>query len=392
MAELHSKWIMHLDIDAFFASVEQYDQPEYRGKPVVVGALPGNRGVVATCSYEARKYGIRSAMPISEAYRRCPDAIYLRPNMDRYVAISQQVMITLGDISPVVEPASIDEAYIDISGLERLTGTPEEIGRLTKLTILEKVGLNSSVGIGPNRLIAKLASEHQKPDGLVVIRPDQVQDFLDPMPVSNLRGVGPKTHGGLQQLDIYTVEQLRTHSLEQLQKHFGSKGGQHLYDQARGIASDRVGTQGGRQSISKETTFNQDETDPQRLREHLRALASEVGYIARRKGLKGKVVTLKIRLEDFTTFTRQRTIDEASNVDGKIFGVAWNLYQQSGFTGYPVRLIGVGISEWGESSRQDDLFDTPDGKEREEKLYTILDDVVEKFGKGKISMGLKKKD
>ncbi len=267
-------------------------------------------------------------MPISEAYRRCPDANYLRPNMDRYSEISQQVMFALGDISPVVEPVSIDEAYVDISGLERLMGSPEEIGRLAKQTILEKVGLSSSVGIGPNRLIAKLASEHQKPDGLVVIRSEQVLDFLDPMPVSNLRGVGPKAQSGLQQLGIYTVAHLKTYTLELLQKHFGKKGGQHLYDQARGIASDHVGSQSGRQSISKETTFNQDETDPQRLRERLRILASEVGYIARRKGLKGRVVTLKIRLKGFRTYTRQRTINEASNVDGKIFGVAWNLYQK----------------------------------------------------------------
>ncbi len=383
---------MHLDLDAFFASVEQYDQPEYRGKPVVVGALPGNRGVVSTCSYEARKYGIRSAMPISEAYRRCPDANYLRPNMDRYSEISQQVMFALGDISPVVEPVSIDEAYVDISGLERLMGSPEEIGRLAKQTILEKVGLSSSVGIGPNRLIAKLASEHQKPDGLVVIRSEQVLDFLDPMPVSNLRGVGPKAQSGLQQLGIYTVAHLKTYTLELLQKHFGKKGGQHLYDQARGIASDHVGSQSGRQSISKETTFNQDETDPQRLRERLRILASEVGYIARRKGLKGRVVTLKIRLKGFRTYTRQRTINEAANVDSKIFEVAWNLYQISGLIGPPVRLIGVGISDWGESTHQDDLFDAPEKREREERLYATLDDVTEKFGKGKISMGLKQKD
>ena len=170
MAEPPIKWIMHLDLDAFFASVEQHDQPEYRGKPVVVGALPGNRGVVATCSYEARRYGIRSAMPISEAHRRCPDAIYLRPNMDRYAAVSEQVMVALSDISPVVEQVSIDEAYINISGLERLVGTLEEIGSLTKHTILERIGLSCSVGIGPNRLIAKLASEHKKPNGLVVIR------------------------------------------------------------------------------------------------------------------------------------------------------------------------------------------------------------------------------
>ena len=390
MTELPPRWIMHLDMDAFFASVEQRDNPEYRGKPVVVGAMPGRRGVVSTCSYEARKYGIRSAMPISEAYRRCPDAIYLRPDMARYSAVSKQVMLALGDISPVVEPVSIDEAYIDISGMERLIGEPEEIGRLTKQKILEQVGLNCSVGIGPNRLIAKLGSEYQKPDGLVVIRPEQVQAFLDPMPVSNLRGVGPKAKQELERLGVYTVEQLKTYSLEVLQGYFGDKGGQHLYHQARGIALDQVGNQTGRQSISKETTFNEDVTDQGQLRECLRGLAAEVGQTARRKGLKGQLVTMKIRLEGFETHTRQRKIREATNADGAILNTAWELFQGSGFVGRSVRLIGLGISEWGNSGPMGDLFDDPEEREREERLYSTLDDVTEKFGKGKLSLGLKK--
>jgi len=392
MVKLPSRWIMHLDMDAFFASVEQRDNPEYRGKPVVVGAMPGHRGVVSTCSYEARKYGIRSAMPISEAYRRCPGATYLRPDMASYSAVSKQVMFALGDISPVVEPISIDEAYIDISGMERLIGDPEEIGLLTKQKIQEQVGLNCSVGIGPNRLIAKLASEHQKPDGLVVIRPEQVQAFLDPMPASNLRGVGPKTRREIELLGVYTVEQLKTYSLEVLQGYFGNKGGQHLYNQARGIASDQVGTNVGRQSISKETTFNEDVTDQRQLKECLRGLAAEVGKTARRKGLKGQVVTMKIRLEGFETYTRRRKIREATNADGLILNTAWELYQGSGFTGQAVRLIGLGISEWGNSEPMGDLFDDPDEREREERLYATMDEVTEKLGEGKISLGLRKRD
>jgi DNA polymerase-4 len=390
MATSPQKWIMHLDMDAFFASVEQHDHPEYQGRPVVVGALPGRRGVVSTCSYEARKYGIRSAMPISEAHRRCPDAVYLRPDMNRYVAVSRQVMGLLGDISPVVEPVSIDEAYVDISGLERLMGSPEEIGRFTKQKIREETGLTCSVGIGLNRLIAKLASEHRKPDGLVVVRPEEVQAFLDPMPVSNLRGVGAKTRQGLERLGIHTVAQLRACSQELLQTHFGKKGGSYLYHQARGIASDRVGNPAGRQSISKETTFNRDTTDQQRLRESLRELAAEVGQIARRKGLRGQVVTLKIRLQDFETHVRQLKIAEATNADGRIFSTAWELYQSSGFAGRAVRLIGVGISEWGEGARQEDLFDSGENRKREEDLYATLDRVNEKFGDGVLLRGMKK--
>ncbi len=390
MPELHPRWIMHLDMDAFFASVEQRDHPEYRGRPVVVGAMPGRRGVVSTCSYEARKYGIHSAMPISEAYRRCPDAIYLRPDMAHYAAVSKQVMLALGDISPVVEPASIDEAYIDISGMERLIGTPKEIGRLTRQKIQQQVELNCSVGIGPNRLIAKLASEYKKPDGLVVIQPEQVQAFLDPMPVSNLRGVGPKARQELEPLGVYTVAQLKTYSLEVLQGYFGNKGGQHLYNQARRIAFDQVGAKGGRQSISKESTFNKDETDQRQIRERMRVLAAEVGQTARRKGLKGQVVAIKIRLDGFETRTRQRKTSAATNADSTILNTAWELYQGSGFAGRPVRLIGLGISEWADSEPMGDLFDDPDEQEREECLYATMDNVSEKFGEGKLSLGLKR--
>ena len=390
MEERSNRWVMHLDMDAFYASVEQRDNPEYRGKPLVVGAIPGKRGVVATCSYEARKYGLRSAMPISEAYRRCPDAIYLRPDMDRYVVASRGVMLVLDEISPVVEPVSIDEAYLDISGLERLLGTPEDIGRLTKQKIRAKVGLTCSVGIGPNRLIAKLASDIRKPDGLVVVRREQIRDFLDPMPVSNLRGVGRQTVKLLDRLNIQTVAQLRAYSLESLQGHFGEKGGQHLYDQARGIASDRVGVQAGRQSISKETTFDEDETDQQRIRERLRLLATEVGHIARSMSLKGRVVTLKIRLDGFETHTRRRKISVATNADREISRIAWELYHASGYVDRPVRLIGVGISDWSEGEPMGDLFDAPEERERRVRLYATLDKVTERFGEGKLSLGLKK--
>ncbi len=391
MAEHPAKWIMHLDMDAFFASVEQRDHPEYQGKPVVVGARPGRRGVVSTCSYEARKYGIRSAMPISEAHRRCPDAIYLRPDMKRYIEVSRQVMQALDEISPVVEPVSIDEAYVDVSGMERLIGPPQEIGRLTKEKIRQRTGLNCSVGIGPNRLIAKLASEHQKPDGLFVVRPEQVQAFLDPMPVSNLRGVGKQTEKILTRLNIHTVAQLRARSLEELQQALSSKGGQGLYNQARGIASDRVGNAAGRQSISKETTFNEDVSDQQKLRDHLRRLSAEVGYSTRKKGLKGQVVTLKIRLEGFETHTRQRKISEATNTDSTIFKTAWDLYQESGHADRPVRLIGLGISEWGEGvPQQEDLFAVPEDRAQEERLYKTLDSVTEKYGEGKITRGVRK--
>ncbi len=220
-----SRQVMHVDMDAFFAAIEQRDHPEYRGRPVVVGARPGGRGVVATASYEARRYGVGSAMPISEAYRRCPHAVYLRPDLERYGAVSRQVMVILEQVSPLVEPVSIDEAYLDISGLERLCGRPERIATRIKEEVRAELGLTLSVGIGPNRLIAKLASDYRKPDGLTWVRPDQVQAFLDPMPVARLRGVGTRSQERMHRLGVQRVEQLRGYALEDLQRHFGAKGG-----------------------------------------------------------------------------------------------------------------------------------------------------------------------
>jgi DNA polymerase-4 len=384
--------VMHVDMDAFFASVEQRDYPEYRGRPVVVGALPGGRGVVATCSYEARTFGIHSAMPISEAHRRCPDAVYLRPRMKCYARVSRQVMQALEGVSPVVEPVSIDEAYVDISGLDRLIGSPEEIGRKTKTDIRGLVGLTASVGIGPNRLIAKLASDYRKPDGLTVVLPDAVAGFLGPMPVGNLRGVGPQTRKIADRLGIRRVAQLRGYPLELLKMHFGDKAGVALYEQARGMASAAVGARSARKSISKETTFDADVSDERLLRTTLRELASQVGRTARREGLTGALVTLKIRLAGFETHSRQRRLQVQTNRDGEIFRAGWDLYRSSNFVGRPVRLIGVGISGWKARNAQTDLFVDPDKQAREKKLYDTLDTVTDLFGEGKLSLGMGRRD
>ena len=383
--------VMHVDMDAFFASVEQHENPHYRGRPLIVGALPGGRGVVATCSYEARAFGIHSAMPISEAYRRCPDGIYLRPRMRRYASISRRVMQALQDISPVVEPVSVDEAYVDISGLRRLIGSPEEIGRKTKATIRAAVGLSASVGIGPNRLIAKLASDYRKPDGLTVVLADAVENFLGPMPVGNLRGVGPQTRKIADRIGIRRVEQLQGYPLELLQMHFGDKAGVSLYRQARGMASAVVGMRDSRKSISKETTFGADVTDERLLRTTLRTLASQVGRTARREGLSGILVTLKIRLTGFETHSRQLRLRFQTDSDGEIFRAGWELYRSSEFVGRPVRLIGVGISGWNAQDTQADLFVDSDKQAREKKIYATLDLVGDLFGEGKLSRGVARK-
>ena len=394
MTPPHTKkrWIGHADLDAFYASVEQRDCPEYRDQAVVVGALPGHRGVVAAANYQARAFGIRSAMPIAEAYRRCPDAVYLRPDMAKYVRVSQEIFQTLGTLTPVVEPVSIDEAYLDLTGLERLLGPPEDIGREIKRRIFEGTGLRASVGIGPNRLIAKLASEHGKPDGLMVVHPDEVLDFLAPMPVATLRGVGRQTQKIFSRLGIETVSQLRAIPLQYLEEQLGKKAAASFRDQALGIASAEVVPGRGRKSISKETTFEEDVRNQDILHDVLRGLAAEVAATARGENLSGSVVTLKIRFVGFETHTRQRTIPVPTHDERVILREAWALFLRGDLPRKPVRLIGVGISAWQQAeSQQVDLFDQPRERARDQRLLETIDRAADRFGKGILQLGYKRK-
>jgi len=381
-----AKLILHIDMDAFFAAVEQRDHPEYRERPVIVGALPGERGVVSTCSYEARRYGIHSAMPISFAYQRCPQGIYVRPNMALYAAVSDQVMAILDRFSPLVEPISIDEAFLDITGLEKLFGEPPAIGRLVKESIARELKLSASVGIGPNRLIAKLASDWEKPDGLTIIAPDQVDEWLAPMPVKRLRGVGPKFQQALARLGIRTVGQLRAWPRPSLVENFGEKGAETLYRQARGQASDVVGVSWERKSISKEITFNEDQDDVETLRAAMLELAAAVGCGARREEKTGRVITLKIRLAGFETHTRQVGLDCATAGDRTIFREAWRLYEKSGFAGRKVRLLGIGLS--GFASEECGQMDMPFASDkRDEKIFAAVDRLTQKYGRRTIGLG-----
>jgi len=381
-----------MDLDAFFASCEQWEHPEYKGRPVVVGALPVHRGVVAAASYEARRFGIRSAMPISEAWRRCPYAVFLRPDMDKYRRVSRQVFQVLETMTPAVESASIDEAYLDVTGLEKLVGPPETIGREIKHRIFAETGLTASVGIGPNRLIAKLGSEYHKPDGLTVVPEKQVLDFLAPMPVSNLRGLGRQTQKVFTRLGISTVAQLRAVPLPLLQQDLGEKAAESFHRQAFGIASDQVVPGRRRKSISKETTFEADVNDHAVLHDTLRALAADVAGTARREGLSGSVVTLKIRFEGFETHTRQLKRSAQTHDERDILKTAWQLFLGSKLPKKPVRLIGVGISSWEESQpAQADLFEKPEQGNSNQRLLETIDDVTEKFGKGMLQVGVSRK-
>jgi DNA polymerase-4 len=301
-------------------------------------------------------------------------------------------MAVLRTLSPLVEPVSVDEAFLDISGLERLVGSPQQIGERAKQGISAATGLTASVGIGPNRLIAKLASDHGKPNGLTIVGHDQVQGFLDPMPVSRLRGVGRRTLPRLERLGIRSVAELRRCSRERLEEHFGRQAALSLFRQARGEASDRVITDRQRKSISKETTFGQDVADGKLLRDALRALSEEVGRIARREHLQGRVVNLKIRFAGFETYSRQHRLAAATNSDRRIFTEAWKLYLNGKLPMKPVRLIGVGLSEWAsEEGHQLDLFADPEDVRREQRLFAAMDRVAERFGRGKLQLGLPRK-
>jgi DNA polymerase IV len=378
--------VMHLDMDAFFAAIEQRDCPEYQGLPVIVGALPGTRGVVSTCSYEARVFGVRSAMPISEAYRRCPQAIFLRPDMRRYQSVSKSVMQILSSISPVVEPVSVDEAFLDITGLEGLFGQPEEIGRLAQERIRSRLSLSSSVGIGPNRLIAKLASDFKKPGGLTVVPADHVLEFLEPMPVGKLSGVGKVLERSCQELGISTIGDLRCRGLSELQKHFGEKTGASLFERSQGIASNQVGGVEPRKSISREVTFETDTSDQSQLHDTLLELSCDVGRMARLEGVRGRVVTVKIRLKSFRTHTRQRRLSVSTDSDRDIFREGWGLYQSSGYAGKSIRLIGVGVSEL--ETPPPSAGPLPDPKaSREKRLFEVVDRINDRHGRHSIHLG-----
>jgi DNA polymerase-4 len=386
------RWIAHMDLDAFFASCEQQEHPEYQGRPVVVGAQPGQRGVVAAASYEARRHGIRSAMPIAEAYRRCPDAIFVRPDLNKYREYSRLVFQILETLAPGIEAASIDEAYMDISGLEKLIGPPETIGREIKRRIHAGTGLTASVGIGPNRLIAKLGSDYRKPDGLTIVAPGQVLDFLAPMPVANLRGLGRQTLKIFNRLGIKTVEQLRTTPLQRLQQQLGEKAATSFSQQALGIASDAIQTGHRRKSISKETTFGADIRDNNVLHDTLRSLSADVARTARREGLSGIVVTLKVRFEGFETCTRQYKRSVPTHDEREMLKTAWRLFLDGKLPDKPVRLIGIGISGWEQDQpTQADLFSQPGQQEDSTCVLNTIDAVSEKFGKPLLQVGVPRK-
>ncbi len=382
------KTILHVDLDAFFASVEQRDNPKLRGKPVVVGADPkagAGRGVVSTCSYEARKFGIHSAMPISKAYQLCPGAIFVPPDFKKYNQASQAVFKIFYDFTPHIEGISIDEAFLDATTSAHLFGGAVETAKRLKERVRTEVGLTASVGIAPVKFVAKIASDLCKPDGLLEIAEGQIVEFLSPLKIERLWGVGPKTAEILHGRGIETIGELAKISLVDLRKDLGESA-EHLFNLAHGIDGRKVVEQTDIKSVSHEHTFEKDTGDFQEILAILLSLCEQVSRRLRKSGLKGRTITVKIRLRGFETYTRARTLPERTNFADVIFGTAKEILGKFFKTGMKLRLIGVKVNHFADAYIQESLFSDP-VNDRREKIHSVVDVIKNKFGEDAIRRG-----
>lgn len=380
--------IIHLDMDAFFASVEVREHPELEGLPVVVGGPSATRGVVAAANYVARRYGIHSAMPMSQATALCPTLKIMSVNMPLYVSVSRQIHEIFNRYTPDIEPLSLDEAFLDVSGSLRLFGSAAEIARRIKQDIRQELKLVASAGVAPNKFVAKIASDIDKPDGFVVVEEAQVQAFLDPLPIKRIWGVGKKTEQKLLNYGISTIEDIRRQTPRWMQDRFG-KNGEQIYQLAHGRDRRRVVPDSRAKSISSETTFVEDISDRNTLSGWLINLTEQVAARLREKELTARTVNIKIRFQDFNTVIRSKSLGESTAQTQKIWQAVKALYDQTLPAGaVEVRLLGVGVSGFEEENQQQgDLFS-------EDIKYDSLDEVSDRinqrFGKLKIHRGWKK--
>lgn len=378
--------IIHVDMDAFFAAVEVRDNPAYKGKPVIIGGDPhrDTRSVVSTASYEARKYGVHSAMPLLHAYRLCPHGIFLRGNMAKYGEVSREIMAIFSRYTPLVEPLSVDEAFLDVSGCQGLFGSPREIALAIQKDIETELALTASVGVAPNKFLAKLASDLKKPRGLTIIRPGEVEAVLAPLPVGKIWGVGEKTAVKLRELGIDTIGQLAKLPEKYLTATFG-KLGASLWSLARGEDQRPVDTSRAAKSISRETTFATDVTDEEQLRTVILELADDVACSLRASQLLATLVTVKIRYGNFETITRQGPLLAPACLTGPIYSKALALLAKVKNLSRGVRLVGVGSGGLIASveNRQLSLFDDQE-LVREEKITQVIDKVSARYGSGAI--------
>ena len=435
------RWIMHVDMDAFFASIEQLDHPDYKGHPVIVGGL-SSRGVVATCSYEARKFGVHSAMPISRAKKLCPDGIYVYPRMDRYKEVSHQIFSIMKEFTPYIEPLSIDEAFLEVSGMSTMYSGPKALGRAIKDRVYEKTGLIISAGLAPNKFLAKLASDLDKPDGLVVNPYGREKDILAPLPIKRIWGVGPHTEKRLKAGGFHLMRHIQALPDERNLIPIVGNQARRIWELANGIDERPVETDRKIQSIGAEETYEEDLVDGIAIELEFRYFANRLSKRLRKRNLLGHTVSIKVRYDDFTTVSRQKRLDTPSDHEHVFFETAlllWNKlmqdktskkpkgtkkdvealgattkiksrnlryngsnYSQSNYSGSnycsskgiafmnppgPIRLLGLTVSGLDEEvPMQDSLFESP-RNENENKLAGVLDSLESKFGETAVMSG-----
>lgn len=388
MSNNHRLSIIHLDLDAFFASVEQRDNPAYRGKPLIVGGISSgkgnsNRGVVCAASYEARKYGVHAGMPIWEARQKCPQGIFIPSQMNKYSEASKKFFQICSTYTPLIEPLSIDELFLDVSGCESLFGSSEIIGRKIKKRVHQELGIKVSVGIAENKFLAKIATNLGKPDGFYIIPSKDIQKILYPLPVSSLWGIGKKTEELLKKSGIYLVEQLARMPDSILENLLG-KNGKKMKLLAQGIDESPVTPPSKAKSIGKETTFSTNITEKAVLVKELLKISQMVGYTARKKGYKGRTITLKIRFHNFITLNKSMTLENSTNIDDLIFKTVVRLLDKINIKKGGVRLLGIKLSNLTSGNERKQLKFLRDEEDKKddklEQLTQSLDKIREKFG------------
>jgi DNA polymerase-4 len=372
--------VFHVDLDAFYASVEQRDNPSLKGKPVIVGAAPGRRGVVSACSYEARRFGIHSAMPISQAYRRCPQGTYLPVRMERYMEASREVMGILERYTPSLQQISVDEAFLDMTGTERLLGAPLEVGGALRAEVRRKTDLAITVGIGPNKYIAKLATNAAKPDGLLQVPDEDVEAFLDRLALKDLWGIGEKTLRRLTELNLTSIPRLRLFGREELARFMGSGAAAFLHGIVRGKDPGIFSEEPKSRSLSSEITFDSDRKDMMGIERMLLELSHQVAFRMLAEGWKSKTIALKLRFHDFTTVNAQKTLKHWISSAEELHAVARELLSSRWDGSTPVRLVGVGMANLVPLESQDQLELFPDDFSKQKKVEEAVLRIRRKMG------------
>ncbi|MEM7407023.1 MAG: DNA polymerase IV [Pseudomonadota bacterium] len=385
---MSERQILHVDMDAFYASVEERENPDLVGKPVIVAGAPRGRGVVSAANYVAREYGVRSAMPAAQALRLCPHGVFIPPRHALYAEVSRQIHRIFRYYTPLVEPLALDEAFLDVTASRRLFGPGFEIARRIKGEILQRTQLVASVGIAPNKFLAKLAGDVRKPDALVEVLPGEEQAFLDPLPASRIWGLGRRSVETLERIGVKTIADLRSQPESLLQELFG-RTGEHVARLARGVDARPVVAEHEARSLSHETTFSVDLAEPGVMRAWLLELADQVASRARRAGLSGRTATIKVRFASFKTITRSQTFEQPTHSSRALRGAVDVLFKERlNVALEPVRLLGVGLSGFDQAQAvQDDLFGDADAV-RDQEIDSVVDRARGRFGRDALRRGL----